>query len=104
MRVTKLSDLHGGDELILDRNASVQFMTPVPFRLIRVLPTVTYEGWCWLDGYELDRASGEAVERRQLFVQYHGVIKRGKPGNSRPEIYRNGAAARRPRPLSERAA
>ncbi|MFF0099801.1 hypothetical protein ACFYO8_10745 [Micromonospora sp. NPDC005257] len=38
------------------------------FRLIRVLPYVTYDGWAWLDGYQLNE-KGDAVERREIFVQ-----------------------------------
>lgn len=101
MRVSRLSDLRGGDELILSRAASVQFLRPVPFRLIRVLPTTTYDGWCWLDGYELD-PGGEAVERRRLFVQYQGVIKRERPGKPRAETQSSGPAASRPEPLTEK--
>jgi len=101
VRVTRLSDLHGGDELTLTRAASVQFFRPLPFRLIRVLPLATYDGWCWLDGYELDLA-GEAVERRRLFVQYQGVIKREKSSTPGTRTKGNGTAACRPEPLIER--
>jgi len=101
VRPAKISDLRGGDQLILSRAPSVQFVRPVPFRLIRVMPLTTYAGWCWIDGYELDPADG-AVERRRLFVQYRGVIKRERPSNAWAEIPRSGAADRRP--LAERAA
>jgi len=42
------------------------------FRVIRVHDWSTYEGWAWLDGYELDSA-GDAVERRSIFVQVSGL-------------------------------
>jgi hypothetical protein len=32
----------------------------------------TYTGWVWLDGYQLDE-SGDAVERRSIFVQVAGL-------------------------------
>lgn len=51
------------------RAASVQFAG----RVIRVLPRVTYDGWCWIDGYVLGPGGG-AVERRSLFVQLRGLI------------------------------
>lgn len=61
-----------GDVLRITRAASVQFTTPVLFRVIRVHDWTTYHGWAWLDGYELN-AAGEAVERRSIFVQLAGL-------------------------------
>ncbi|SCE83010.1 hypothetical protein [Micromonospora chokoriensis] len=62
-----------GDLLHITRAASVQFSRPFHFRLIRVLADrVTYDGWAWIEGYELD-ARGEAVARRELFVQPSGL-------------------------------
>jgi hypothetical protein len=64
-----------GDLLHLTRTASVQFSRPLFFRLIRVLEDrITYDGWVWIEGYELD-ARGEAVARRELFVQPAGLRK-----------------------------
>lgn len=60
-----------GDLVHVTRAASVQFLKPIMFRIIRVLDDWTrntYDGWCWLDGYELD-AKGDAVARRSIFVQ-----------------------------------
>lgn len=62
----------GGDVLHLTRRASVQFIVPILFRVIRVHDWVTYDGWLWLDGYELN-GQGEAVARRSLFVQLAGL-------------------------------
>jgi hypothetical protein len=65
-----------GDLVYISRAASVQFIDPFYFRVIRELDWPTYAGWMWLDGYQLDE-HGEAVDRRSLFVQNAGLrIKR----------------------------
>lgn len=56
--------------------ASVQFQKPIYFRVIRVLDWPTYAGWVWLDGYQLND-TGEAVERRSIFVQVAGLRRVG---------------------------
>ena len=62
-----------GEVLRVTRAASVQFAaTPLLFRVIRVHDWSTYDGWAWLDGYELN-AVGEAVDRRSIFVQVGGL-------------------------------
>ena len=61
-----------GDVLHVTRAASVQFLRPIKFRVIRVLDWPTYDGWLWLDGYELNTA-GDAVTRRSIFVQRGGL-------------------------------
>lgn len=61
-----------GDVLHVTRAASVQFFRPILFRVIRVLDLPTFDGWLWLDGYELN-ATGEAVSRRSIFVQRVGL-------------------------------
>ncbi|NUR74464.1 MAG: hypothetical protein HOU81_26945, partial [Hamadaea sp.] len=38
----------------------------------RVHDWPTYDGWLWLDGYQLN-AAGDAVERRSIFVQGNGL-------------------------------
>lgn len=63
-----------GDVLHVSRAASVQFLHPFFFRVIRVHDWLTYHGWVWLDGYELNR-SGDAVARRSIFVQIAGLRK-----------------------------
>jgi len=63
-----------GDVLHVTRAASVQFLRPITFRVIRVLDWPTYDGWLWLDGYELN-ASGDAVSRRSIFVQQDGLYQ-----------------------------
>jgi hypothetical protein len=60
------------DVLHITRAASVQFLRPIMFRVIRVLDWPTYDGWVWLEGYEL-APSGDAVARRSIFVQYAGL-------------------------------
>ena len=61
-----------GDILHVTREASVQFATPIFFRVIRMHDWPTYDGWLWLDGYQLN-AAGDAVERRSIFVQKSGL-------------------------------
>ncbi|WP_405102034.1 hypothetical protein [Micromonospora sp. NBC_01412] len=61
-----------GDVLHVTRAASVQFLRPIMFRVIRVHDWPTYEGWVWLDGYELN-AAGDAVNQRSIFVQAAGL-------------------------------
>ena len=76
-----------GDVLRIARAASVQFTEPILFRVIRLHDWNTYYGWAWLDGYQLNTA-GDAVERRSIFVQLHGLQKVTVPFG----------AARAPRP------
>ena len=68
-----------GDILRVTRAASVQFIQPMLFRVIRVHDWQTYDGWAWLDGYQLNQ-SGEAVARRSIFVQLGGL----QPGHAAP--------------------
>ncbi|MCG5469198.1 hypothetical protein LADH09A_003106 [Micromonospora sp. LAH09] len=62
-----------GDVLHLTRAASVQFLRPILVRVIRVLDWPTYDGWLWIDGYELAK-NGDAVARRSVFVMPAGLI------------------------------
>ncbi|MFG1675851.1 hypothetical protein [Micromonospora sp. NPDC049282] len=61
-----------GDLLHVTRAASVQFVRPIMFRVIRTLDWTTYDGWAWLDGYELN-AAGDAVARRTIFIRPTGL-------------------------------
>lgn len=61
-----------GDLLNITRDASVQFVTPFRFRVIRHLDRSTYDGWAWLDGYQLN-AGGDAEVRREIYVQLAGL-------------------------------
>ncbi|WP_233604151.1 hypothetical protein [Micromonospora sp. HM5-17] len=79
-----------GDVLHVTRAASVQFAEPIYFRVIRAHDWPTYRGWIWLDGYELN-SSGDAVERRSIFVQINGLRRL----NTNP-VRRNHVPARRP--------
>lgn len=65
-----------GDILWVDGRASVQFGgdRAIWFRVIRLHDWSTYDGWCWLDGYELE-ATGDAVARRSIFVQVGGLCR-----------------------------
>jgi hypothetical protein len=67
-----------GDVVEVGRTASVQFSTPMLFRVIRVLDWPTYPGWVWLDGYQLN-SIGEAVDRRSIFVQVGGLRRVAPP-------------------------
>lgn len=72
-----------GDVLQVTRAASVQFVKPLLFRVIRVHDWPTYDGWVWLDGYELN-AAGDAVDRRSIFVQKSGLREfAGRRGSAR---------------------
>lgn len=64
--------LRAGDIVQITREASVQFLKPMMFRVIRVHDWPTYDGWMWLDGYQLNSA-GDAIERRSIFVQQAGL-------------------------------
>lgn len=71
-----------GDVIHVTKAASVQFAAPMLFRVIRVHDWPTYDGWVWLDGYELNSA-GDAVERRSIFVQAGGLRQVGKAPDPR---------------------
>ncbi|MEV0153358.1 hypothetical protein AB0H57_06385 [Micromonospora sp. NPDC050686] len=72
-----LSALKAGALLHVGARASVQFGQPFNFRLIRVLDWVTYDGWVWLDGYQLNdrgeaaglRMGAVAIPRRRAAKQ-----------------------------------
>ncbi|MEK8108828.1 hypothetical protein NKG94_35955 [Micromonospora sp. M12] len=72
-----------GDALHPTRAASVQFIRPIFVRVIRVLDWPTYDGWLWLDVYEL-AASGDAVARRSVFVMPGGLIWQDQPPRTAP--------------------
>ena len=79
-----------GDVLRVSRAASVQFTEPMMFRVIRVHDWQTYDGWAWLDGYQLNSV-GDAVERRSIFVQVNGLQQAAAAIGS---LRRNRAAVR----------
>ncbi|MET8363213.1 hypothetical protein AB0J68_02085 [Micromonospora sp. NPDC049580] len=65
--------MKAGDVIHLTTAASVQFLRPIFVRVIRELPERhTYDGWVWIEGYELN-AAGDAVARRELYVMRAGV-------------------------------
>ena len=78
-----------GQVLHVGREASLQFeLNPLLFRVIRVMDLSTYDGWIWLDGYQLNEL-GDAVERRSIFVQLAGLRQVGtapdpRTRNARP--------------------
>lgn len=84
--------VRSGDVLRVTSDASVQFTQPMLFRVIRVHDWQTYDGWAWLDGYQLDRDSGDAIERRSIFVKING-LKNGNGSSRVDERVPVGAAA-----------
>jgi hypothetical protein len=70
--------LQPGEVLHVGEEASVQFAGPceLTFRVIRVDPRSTYDGWIWLEGYVLDPA-GNAIQRRRIFVRQNGLRPAG---------------------------
>ncbi|WBB79570.1 hypothetical protein O7606_26045 [Micromonospora sp. WMMD882] len=87
-----VTTLKAGDLVQVTRAASVQFVQPITFRVIRVLDWPAYDRWIWLDGYQLD-ASGDAVARRTIYVQPAGLLaQRARPAPAP----RGPATSRRP--------
>lgn len=72
--------IRAGDVVYVGPTASVQFSdkSAITLRVIHVHDWPTYQGWCWLDGYQLDN-NGDAVERREIFVRLAGLIPVGPP-------------------------
>jgi hypothetical protein len=84
-----------GDVLRVTKAASVQFTEPMLFRVIRVHDWPTYDGWAWLDGYQLDN-SGDAIERRSIFVLIDGLQQVAPAVSSpRPQPRQRAFASRR---------
>lgn len=69
------------------------------FRVISVQDTPTYDGWAWIDGYELNEA-GEATDKRSIFVQPEH-LKRVvlPPRTAAPPARRNGRRVMPAKPL-----
>lgn len=63
-----------GDIVHLGKAASVQFdgARAITMRVSAIPDTPTYAYWMWLAGYVLDER-GQAVEKREVFVQRAGV-------------------------------
>jgi len=55
--------------------SSVQFAgnRALLLRVVNVSQKPTYYGWLWLTGYVLDWTTGDAVEKREIFVQLAGL-------------------------------
>ncbi|GGO16910.1 hypothetical protein GCM10011576_30300 [Micromonospora parathelypteridis] len=74
-----IGTMKAGDVVYLATAASVQFLRPIFVRVIRELPERhTYDGWVWIEGYELN-AAGDAVARRELYVMRAGVRLQALP-------------------------
>ncbi|MEV1158136.1 hypothetical protein AB0J27_22330 [Micromonospora chokoriensis] len=65
-------------------------MRPIFVRVIRVLDWPTYDGWLWIDGYQL-AAKGAAVARRTLFVMPAGLIWPPQQPAARPPARQSSA-------------
>ncbi|WP_433310909.1 hypothetical protein [Micromonospora chersina] len=93
-----------GDLLRIDGRASVQFAgdRALTFRVVAVCPRPTYTGWVWLTGYVLDRR-GQAVDRRQIFVQLTGLLRVHTPPPAPGGVPRPSRAATPP-PARQRSA
>ncbi len=85
-----------GDELVIGRDASVQFAAQPSFlfRVVSVCPKPTYLGWVWLTGYVLN-GQGDAVDKREIFVRLAGLnlVRRADryPGSGSAFVSRSGA-------------
>jgi len=77
-----------GDIVFVDKSASVQFAGAkgFNFRVVRVDEKPTYEGWAWLNGYQLNTV-GDAVAKRDIFVRPEGL----KPGTEPRRVRRRSA-------------
>jgi hypothetical protein len=82
-----------GDLLQIDDRASVQFRYPFLYRVIRPLDLTTYDGWIWLDGYQLD-GNEVARLRRSIFVQLAGIVYVHRPHRPRRPTSRTANAHR----------
>ncbi len=74
-----------GDVVIVGPSASVQFSGHYgfKFRVIHVDDRPTYDGWLWLDGYQLD-GRAQAVARRKIFVRRSGLVLLTQAPNNLP--------------------
>lgn len=95
-------ELRIGQLVYVTEKASVQFVVnPILFRIALIHhERSTYDGWIWLNGYQLDHHY-DAVERREIWVQPAGLILVPAPRATRVlrRIPRNDPpAARVPRP------
>jgi hypothetical protein len=76
-RVTGVEAIpHPGEVVLIGASASVQFAGKhgFRFRVIAVDVKPTYDGWVWLDGYQLD-GRGQAIARRKIFVRRSGLVR-----------------------------
>ncbi|MEU8069942.1 hypothetical protein [Micromonospora sp. NPDC049151] len=75
----------------------MQFCHPVTVRVIReIVDRSTFDGWTWIEAYELD-GKGEAVAKRELFVQPSGLRRLNVTAGEGPSIGRRARTAARPR-------
>jgi hypothetical protein len=79
---TAVPPLRPGQTVFVGRPASVQFDGPAGFnfRIIRIDDQPTYDGWTWLDGYQL-HTTDIAIQRRTIFIQPAGLRPPRRPRN-----------------------
>lgn len=82
--------LRPGDVVHVGPAASVQFSgdRALTFRIIRVDPRTTYDGWIWIEGYVLGPA-GNALQRRRIFVREGGLrpgLPHRRPASGDPQV------------------
>ncbi|WP_425894585.1 hypothetical protein [Micromonospora sp. DT4] len=73
--------------MLIDGRAPVQFGgdRALWLRVTSVCDKPTYHGWVWLTGYSINRATGEALARREVFAQIAGLqIQRPTTENAPP--------------------
>jgi hypothetical protein len=63
-----------GDIVTVDQRAAHYLQTPIRLRILLVQRSITYDGWAWLHGFELD-ATGRLGERRAVFVELAGLYR-----------------------------
>ncbi|WP_432902469.1 hypothetical protein ACQP1S_02375 [Micromonospora matsumotoense] len=82
--------------MLIDHRASVQFAgdRALCLRVTSVDDKPTYDGWVWLTGYAINQATGEALTRREVFVQIAGLHVQPRTTTSTPPR-RNAGPTRR---------
>ncbi|MGC4895961.1 hypothetical protein [Micromonospora sp. DT31] len=89
--------IKAGTLLRLDHAASVQFCRPITIRVIREIEDRhPYDGWAWIEAYELN-AKGDAVAKRELFVQIAGLNWLDASAGRGAAVARRAHGATRPR-------
>ncbi|WP_254910104.1 hypothetical protein [Micromonospora sp. NBS 11-29] len=74
----------------------MQFWHPITVRVIReIADRHPFDGWAWIEAYELD-GRGDAVAKRELFVQPAGLRWLDTAASDSPALARPAARLRVP--------